>query len=87
MDGYAMHHTDSKGAFQEKPLQLKVIEDIPAGKVALKKIKKGEAARIMTGAVIPEGADSVIRQEDAKKRQDRHHLYLSKKRAEYLFCR
>jgi molybdopterin molybdotransferase len=67
MDGYAVCHVDTKGATQDKPLQLKIIEDIPAGKVALKKIKKGEAARIMTGAVIPEGADSVIRQEDTKK--------------------
>ena len=67
MDGYAVRHIDTKGAAKNKPLQLKVIEDIPAGKVALKKIKKGEAARIMTGAVIPEGADSVIRQEDTKK--------------------
>ena len=67
MDGYAVRHIDTKGAAKNKPLQLKVIEDIPAGKVALKKIKKGEAARIMTGAVIPEGADAVIRQEDTKK--------------------
>jgi molybdopterin molybdotransferase len=77
MDGYALHHIDIKGATQDKPLQLKIIEDIPAGKVALKKIKRGEAARIMTGAVIPEGADSVIRQEDTKKNGKTVVIYTS----------
>jgi molybdopterin molybdotransferase len=80
MDGYAVRHTDTKSASQEKPLQFKVIEDIPAGKVTLKKIKKGEAARIMTGAVIPEGADSVIRQEDTKKKGKTVIIYTSAKK-------
>jgi molybdopterin molybdotransferase len=80
MDGYAVHHIDTKGATQDKPLHLKIIEDIPAGKVALKKIKKGEAARIMTGAVIPEGADSVIRQEDTKKNGKTVIIYASAKK-------
>jgi molybdopterin molybdotransferase len=77
MDGYAVRHIDTKGATKDKPLQLKIIEDIPAGKVARKKIKKGEAARIMTGAVIPEGADSVIRQEDTKKNGKSVVIYTS----------
>jgi len=63
MDGYAVSFADIKNA----PRVLKIIEDIPAGKIARKKINKGEAARIMTGAVIPQGADTVIRQEDAQK--------------------
>ncbi len=63
MDGYAVSFADVKNA----PRALKIIEDIPAGKIARKKINKGEAARIMTGAVIPQGADTVIRQEDAQK--------------------
>jgi len=80
MDGYAVRHIDTKGATQDKPLQLKIIEDIPAGKVALKKIKKGEAARIMTGAVIPEGADAIIRQEDTKKNGKTVIIYTSAKK-------
>lgn len=63
MDGYAVQHTDIKNL----PVSLKIIEDIPAGKIARKKINPGEAARIMTGAVIPKGADTVIRQEDTQK--------------------
>ena len=84
MDGYAVRHIDAKGATKENPLQLKVIEDIPAGKVALKKIKKGEAARIMTGAVIPEGADSVIRQEDTKKNGKTVIIYTAAKKGENI---
>ena len=84
MDGYAVRHIDAKGATKENPLQLKVIEDIPAGKVALKKIKKGEAARIMTGAVIPEGADSVIRQEDTKKNGRTVIIYTAAKKGENI---
>jgi molybdopterin molybdotransferase len=67
MDGYAVRHIDTKGATKVNPLRLKVIEEIPAGKIPKKRLKKGEAARIMTGAVIPDGADSVLRQEDTQK--------------------
>jgi molybdopterin molybdotransferase len=84
MDGYAVRHIDTKGATKDKPFQLKIIEDIPAGKVALKKIKKGEAARIMTGAVIPEGADSVIRQEDTKKDGKTVIIYASAKKGQNI---
>jgi molybdopterin molybdotransferase len=84
MDGYAVRHIDTKGATQDKPLQLKIIEDIPAGKVALKKVKQEEAARIMTGAVIPEGADSVIRQEDTKKDGKTVIIYTSAKKGQNI---
>jgi molybdopterin molybdotransferase len=84
MDGYAVRHIDTKGATQDKPLHFKIIEDIPAGKVALKKIKKGEAARIMTGAVIPEGADSVIRQEDTKKNGKTIVIYTSAEKGQNI---
>jgi molybdopterin molybdotransferase len=84
MDGYAARHMDTKGATKNKPISLKIIEDIPAGKVAQKKIKKGEAARIMTGAVIPEGADAVIRQEDTQKDGKTVIIYTAAKKAENI---
>lgn len=84
MDGYAVRHTDTKGATKNKPLSLKIIEDIPAGKVAQKKIKQGETARIMTGAVIPEGADAVIRQEDTQKDGRTVIIYTAAKKAENI---
>ena len=64
MDGYAIRASDSQGASQDKPVQLRVTQDIPAGTAPDKAIAAGEAARIMTGAPVPEGADAVIPVED-----------------------
>ena len=66
MDGYAVRYRDTAGACAQNPFKLKIVEHIPAGHVPLKKIRKGEASRIMTGGLIPAGADAVIRQEDTK---------------------
>jgi molybdopterin molybdotransferase len=84
MDGYAVRHADTKGATKDKPLKLKIIEDIPAGKFPLKKIKAREAARIMTGAVIPKGADAVIRQEDTQKDGRTVIIYTSAEKRENI---
>jgi len=64
MDGYALRSGDTKGATFLKPVELKVIETIAAGRTPRKTVRTGEAARIMTGAVIPKGADAVVRRED-----------------------
>ena len=64
MDGYAVHGEDVRGASVERPVTLRVVRDIPAGGAAAGEIGRGEAARIFTGAPLPPGADSVIRQED-----------------------
>jgi molybdopterin molybdotransferase len=64
MDGYAARADDVRGAAPEAPRRLRVIESIPAGRFPAKTIGAGECARIFTGAPIPQGADSVIRQED-----------------------
>jgi molybdopterin molybdotransferase len=55
MDGYAVRADDIAKA----PVSLRVIEDLPAGTVATKRLQSGTAIRIMTGALIPEGADTV----------------------------
>ena len=57
MDGYACRKEDLLDC-------LDVIEEIPAGEIPVKQITKGTAAKIMTGAMIPKGADWVIRIED-----------------------
>ena len=64
MDGYAVRSEDTKGASKNHPVLLTVTEDLPAGYVAKGRIKKGEAIRIMTGAPLPAGADSVIMVEE-----------------------
>jgi len=66
MDGYAVQSADTKGAHALNPVELKVIETIAAGTLAKKTVKAGQAARIMTGAVIPKGADAVVRREDTE---------------------
>ena len=64
MDGYAARAADVRGASPDAPRRLRVIEVIPAGAFPTRSIGPGECARIFTGAPLPDGADSVIRQED-----------------------
>lgn len=59
-DGYALRAADVESASRERPVTLRVTETIPAGKVASLPVLAGEAAHLMTGAKIPEGADCVI---------------------------
>lgn len=64
MDGYAVHGDDIRGASEASPIELPVGETIAAGGFATRALKRGEAARIMTGAPLPEGSDTVVRVED-----------------------
>jgi molybdopterin molybdotransferase len=63
MDGYAVRAADLRGASRAAPVVLTVIEDVPAGRVPERELAQGTATRIMTGAVIPPGADSVVQVE------------------------
>lgn len=64
MDGYAVRAADIGGATADTPIVLPVLETIAAGAFATRGIGAGESMRIMTGAPIPEGADTVVRVED-----------------------
>jgi molybdopterin molybdotransferase len=64
MDGYAVRGEDVAGASQERPVRLRVVEHIPAGAFPTRTVGPGESARIFTGAPVPAGADTVVRQED-----------------------
>jgi molybdopterin molybdotransferase len=64
MDGYAARAADVRGATPEAPKRLHVIEVLPAGSFPTRALEPGQCARIFTGAPLPDGADSVIRQED-----------------------
>lgn len=63
MDGYALIAEDSIGASREKPVKLKVVGKIFAGDCCDMVLKPNQAIRIMTGAMIPTGANCVIKQE------------------------
>jgi len=64
MDGYAIIAADSAKASDQKPVKLRVIDNVPAGATPSEKITPQTAARIMTGAPMPTGADAVIRFEE-----------------------
>ncbi len=60
MDGYAIRAADSVGASPESPRSLPVVAVLAAGAMAPRPLEAGEAMQIMTGAPMPDGADSVI---------------------------
>ncbi|MGL6075866.1 MAG: molybdopterin molybdotransferase MoeA [Fimbriiglobus sp.] len=59
MDGYAVRSED----FASGSATLTLIEEVPAGKMPMKPVGRGETTRIFTGAAMPEGADAVVKQE------------------------
>lgn len=67
MDGYAVRAADVRGARGDTPVALPVTATIAAGGQAESPLVPGTAMRIMTGAPVPEGADSVIRVEDTNR--------------------
>ncbi len=69
MDGYAVQSGDTRGASQQSPRFLRVIDTVAAGSMAGCEVEPGTAVRIMTGAPIPEGADSVVIFEDTDETQ------------------
>jgi molybdopterin molybdotransferase len=64
MDGFAVRATDVRGASASSPIRLTVTQTIAAGQFPSRSAGRNEAARIMTGAPVPDGADSVVRVED-----------------------
>ncbi len=64
MDGFAVTAADVAGASSQTPVTLRVTADIPAGAIPEITLRPGQAARIMTGAMIPPGADAVVPVED-----------------------
>jgi molybdopterin molybdotransferase len=60
MDGYAVRAADVAAAAQDEAVTLPVPEDIPAGRIDIPPLEPSRAHRIMTGARMPPGADSVV---------------------------
>ncbi|MFC1870517.1 gephyrin-like molybdotransferase Glp [Chloroflexota bacterium] len=69
MDGYAVRAGDTRSASQQSPRLLRVIDTVAAGSISKHEVKPGTAIRIMTGAPIPKGADSVVQFEDTDETQ------------------
>ncbi len=79
MDGYAVRFADLAEATTDVPVALTVVDDIRAGVMPQVKVLPGKAARIMTGAPVPAGADTVIRVEDTQDAGDRVSILVPQK--------
>jgi molybdopterin molybdotransferase len=66
MDGYAVRGDDVASA----PVELRVVGEVAAGGFSDRTVEPGEAMRIMTGAPVPDGADTVVRVEDTDNASD-----------------
>jgi molybdopterin molybdotransferase len=64
MDGFAVVAADTAGARSERPVELMVVGESRAGRPAGSTLQPGQAIRISTGAMLPAGADAVVRVED-----------------------
>jgi molybdopterin molybdotransferase len=80
MDGYAVRAAD----IATVPTQLQVIGAAPAGRPFAGSLGKGEAVRIFTGGVVPEGADSIVIQEDTESSGARVTVKEAPKRAQHV---
>ena len=69
-DGYAFRAADTAGADAGRPVTLRVLEEIPAGSMWTRTVESGAAAKILTGAPIPPGADAVVKYEETRFTED-----------------
>lgn len=70
MDGYAVRYADVQTATPDRPVQLTVVMEIPAGSHPQTPLQAGQAARIFTGAMLPPGADTIVIQEHTQRQGD-----------------
>jgi molybdopterin molybdotransferase len=74
MDGYAVRSEDTREASGGSPKLLRVIDTVMAGSISQSQILPGTAIRIMTGAPVPEGADSVVQFENTDEERRRESV-------------
>ena len=64
MDGFAVRAADVASAGEQAPRELRIVDESRAGRPATAELGAGEAIAISTGAMVPAGADAVVRVED-----------------------
>ncbi|HII60620.1 molybdopterin molybdotransferase MoeA [Pyrococcus horikoshii] len=74
VDGYAIRAEDTFQAREYNPIELTVIEEVPAGNVAKEEVTTGKAIKVLTGTRIPKGANAVIMQEMVKREGDKIYV-------------
>jgi molybdopterin molybdotransferase len=80
MDGYAVRFED----VQTAPVTLTIVEEIPAGKPPQVALQAGQAARILTGSMMPTGADTVVMQEHTDWDGDRITINITPKPQQFV---
>lgn len=80
LDGYAFRAEDTKDASEENPVILEILEEIPAGKAPEHSLGPMQAAKILTGAPLPEGADAIEKFEVVQADEHTLHLFRSYKK-------
>ncbi|MFQ5827242.1 MAG: molybdopterin molybdotransferase MoeA, partial [Dehalococcoidia bacterium] len=76
MDGYAVQAESTRGATPSSPRILEVIGEVAAGSTPQQEVSAGKAIRIMTGAAVPPGADTVVQFEDTDEVERRASAHL-----------
>ena len=75
LDGYCFDYKSTIGANENNPKIFDIIETVPCGSVALKKVEDNKTIKVLTGAKLPIGANAVIRYEDVEVENDKLKLY------------
>ncbi|OMC79040.1 molybdopterin molybdenumtransferase MoeA [Paenibacillus odorifer] len=76
MDGYAIIAGDTRNCVNGQVVWLEIVDNIPCGAVPAVDITPGTAARIMTGAQVPVGADAVVMLEVTERREEEGKTYV-----------
>jgi molybdenum cofactor synthesis domain-containing protein len=75
VDGYAVKATDTFGATEKQPVHLRVCGIVDIGELPKVSVSQGQAAEIVTGAPVPEGADGVVMVEDTARMGDELRVF------------
>ncbi|MGB9683727.1 MAG: gephyrin-like molybdotransferase Glp [Candidatus Bathyarchaeales archaeon] len=75
VDGYAVKAEDTFGAYENKPVKLKICGTVNVGEKPAITVASGKAAEIMTGAPMPEGADAVVMTENTERKNSEIYVY------------
>ncbi len=84
MDGYAVRYEDVKDCSANHPVSLQVITEIAAGDRPKTSIRSGQTARIFTGAMLPEGTDTIVIQENTQREGNKVTILAAPEQEEFV---
>lgn len=84
MDGYAVRYEDVCHCSKDNPVTLEIVTEIAAGDRPTTKIEQGQTARIFTGAMLPQGTDTIVIQENTEKKGDRVTIFQAPQPQEFV---